>query len=82
MTPEQLLEDVNRAMKDAVWGVHDDRSAARAALAVAIEACAKVADDYSRDGRDYKEYACETADELAARIRALLPARKEGGENE
>jgi hypothetical protein len=36
-----------------------------------IEMCAKVADDYGRDGRLYKELACETADELAARIRAL-----------
>lgn len=31
--------------------------------------CAKLADDYARDGRTHKEYACETADELAARIR-------------
>jgi len=34
------------------------------------ELCAQVADDYGRDGRLSKEYACEVADELAARIRA------------
>ena len=33
------------------------------------EECAKVADDYARDGRMEREYACEVADELAARIR-------------
>ena len=36
-----------------------------------IEECADVADNYARDGRVYKEYACETADEIAARIRSL-----------
>jgi len=34
------------------------------------EACAQIADNYARNGRLYKELACETADEVAARIRA------------
>lgn len=33
------------------------------------EACACICDDYKRDGLNTKEYAVETADELAARIR-------------
>jgi hypothetical protein len=33
--------------------------------------CARVADDYARDGRFEKEFACETADEIAARIRNI-----------
>lgn len=37
----------------------------------ALEEAAKVADDYRRDGTNPKEYAVETADELAARIRQL-----------
>lgn len=41
------------------------------AIAAEREACAKIADEYGREGdRFAKEYACETADELAARIRA------------
>lgn len=42
-----------------------------------IEQCAKVADDYARDGRLEREYACETADEIASRIRALVPIGEE-----
>jgi hypothetical protein len=41
------------------------------AVAAEREACAQVADNYGREGdRISKEYACEMADELAARIRA------------
>jgi hypothetical protein len=36
-----------------------------------LEEAAKVCDQYARDGRLSKEYACETADELAARIRSI-----------
>ena len=36
-----------------------------------LEMAAALADNYGRDGRLSKEYACETADEIAARIRAL-----------
>jgi hypothetical protein len=42
----------------------------------ALERAAQVADNYARDGRTHKELACETADEIAARIRSL--AVKEG----
>lgn len=34
------------------------------------ERCAAVADNYARDGRLCREYACEVADEIAARIRS------------
>ncbi len=38
----------------------------------ALEEAAKLCDAYGREGeRTAKEYACETADEIAARIRAL-----------
>jgi len=37
----------------------------------ALEEAAKLCDNFERDGRDWKEYACETADEIAARIRKL-----------
>ena len=54
----------------------DDLHAALAAAEVkvwdAYEQAAKVCDDYGREGdRLSQEYACETADELASRIRAL-----------
>jgi len=53
-------------------GLTPHSTAVSAALrAQVIEECAKVADNYARDGRVYKEYACETADEIAARIRSL-----------
>lgn len=40
-----------------------------AAVAAERERCAGICDDYCRDGTNPKEYAVETADELAARIR-------------
>jgi hypothetical protein len=46
-------------------------NARREARAAAIEEAAQLCDDAFRDGRLDREYACETADELAARIRAL-----------
>jgi hypothetical protein len=36
-----------------------------------IEEADRVCDDYARDGRLDREYACEVADEIAAQIRAL-----------
>lgn len=44
-----------------------------------IERAAKVCDDSFRDGSLTRTYECETADELAARIRAL-PTTAETGE--
>lgn len=41
-----------------------------------LEEAAVLCDKYERDGRDYKEYACETADEIAARIRALKESQR------
>jgi hypothetical protein len=40
-------------------------------LSTAIERAAKVADNHARDGRTYKEYANEVADEIASSIRSL-----------
>jgi hypothetical protein len=43
------------------------------ARADAIEECGTVADNYGREAeRTDKEYACEMADEMAARIRDLV----------
>lgn len=55
---------------------------ARAALRIALpwtreqalREAAAVCEDYERDGQNTKAYACETADELAARILALTGA--------
>lgn len=44
----------------------------------ALERAAMVADNYARDGRTHKEFACETADEIAARIRSLAVKEGEG----
>jgi hypothetical protein len=45
----------------------------------ALEEAAGLCDGYGREGdRLYKEFACETADELSARIRALAAKPKEG----
>lgn len=44
----------------------------------AYERAAQVADNYARDGRTHKELACETADEIAARIRSLAVKEGEG----
>lgn len=43
-----------------------------------LEEAAQVADNYARDGRTHKELACETADEIAARIRSLAVKEGEG----
>jgi hypothetical protein len=37
----------------------------------ALEQAARLCDDYARDGRLERKYACEVADEIAARIRNL-----------
>jgi hypothetical protein len=36
-----------------------------------LEEAAQIADNYARNGRTYRELACETADEIAARVRSL-----------
>lgn len=47
-----------------------------AALVAMRERCAVIADNYGREGdRLSKEFACEVADEIAARIRADTPQR-------
>lgn len=52
-----------------------------AGFAEAREMAAETCDGYGREGdRLSKEYACETADEISARIRALQPAKRDGGE--
>jgi hypothetical protein len=62
----------------ALKAAEDRAEAAEAALAdardKALEEAALIADDYGRDGNLTKAYECETADELAARIRALKSA--------
>ena len=84
MTHEQLLEDVAKALfrirafatcdfEDANEDIQESyRVYARAALHVAIKAAAKVADVHFAAGSERHA--------IAAAIRALLPARKEGGD--
>jgi hypothetical protein len=44
-----------------------------------LEEAAKICDDYGHEGdRDSREYAAETAEELAARFRTLAAKRREG----
>jgi hypothetical protein len=64
------LIDLTAAMEQAV------RSAYLAGISHERQRCAKIADDYGREGdRLSKEFACETADEIAARIREPAYAR-------
>lgn len=65
---EDEIENLRSERNDLVTKVN----ALSAERARVIERCAMVADNYGREGdRLSKEYACEMADELAARIRAL-----------
>lgn len=47
------------------------------AIAGEQERCAIVADNYARNGRFDRQYACETADEIASRIRAPIPGEED-----
>lgn len=77
-------EDVRNAYDAWNHTLGNTRTAVRAALLAgterlraqgtwngAIEAAAVVCDDSFRDGSLVRTYECETADELAARIRSL-----------
>lgn len=51
----------------------DGKRVIAAAFELGLEEAARVADNYGREAeRTSKEYACEMADEMAARIRALI----------
>jgi hypothetical protein len=58
-----LKENIEPAIRDLI----------AQATAEALEKAAQLCDGYAREGRLSQEYACETADEIAARIRALAP---------
>jgi isocitrate/isopropylmalate dehydrogenase len=58
--------------------IRDVAEALRTVEHEALERAAQVADNYARDGRTHKELACETADEIAARIRSLAVKEGEG----
>lgn len=63
------VDPLNFSASPALAGEEKERKAWIAGR----DAAAVLADNYERDGRDYKEYAAETADEIAARIRNLEP---------
>lgn len=55
--------------REAVAEIYEDLLSK--AVAAERERCAKIADNYGREGdRLSKEFACEVADEIAARIRS------------
>jgi hypothetical protein len=41
-------------------------------IAEGLRMAAELCDNYERNGQTYKEYSCETADEIASRIRTLI----------
>ena len=65
-----LAKQIAYALARAFEAAPDGRKVT-ACWNLALEEAAKVADNYARDGRVYQEYACETADEIAAHIRAI-----------
>jgi len=94
MTPDQLLEATAKEIDPEAWGLPDNaepssitdrdiaRDRARAVLSAVIEAAAKVADEQKNPPVPTLYLAGQhfCAVKIAAAIRALLPARKEGGE--
>lgn len=67
LTDADYIRCYPEVLRFAEWAV----KRVAAALSAETERCAMIADDYGREGdRLGKEFACETADEIAARIRA------------
>ena len=74
MNAEQLLEDVSAELRNLIYNLGETRSdkLARAALAVAIEACAKVAFE-ERGVRGVERAAVVASINIENRILALKP---------
>lgn len=83
VNPDAVMRYMSKedAARWIATALHEVEQAARAeGERAGIERAAKVCDDSFRDGSLTRTYECETADELAARIRALpapaVPAKE------